>query len=152
MSRAVISDTSCLIALSNIDLLHILKDLYQEVIITKEVKHEFGERLPEWIKVSDVKNQKQQAELEKQLDKGEASSIALALELKNSVLIIDEVKGRKIAKSFKLNIIGTIGVLLLAKKKGFITDVIGIILKMVNKGFRLSDKLIDRLINKYGKD
>jgi predicted nucleic acid-binding protein len=77
--------------------------------------------------------------------------IALALETKNSTLIIDEVKGRKIAKSFNLDIIGTIGILLLADKKGLITDVLGIILKMVNRGFRLSDTLLDKLIEKYGK-
>jgi predicted nucleic acid-binding protein len=85
------------------------------------------------------------------LNKGEASSIALALEIKDSTLIIDEIKGRKIAKSFKIDIIGTIGVLLLANNKGLIKDVLGIILKLVNRGFRISDNLLDRLIDNYGK-
>jgi len=151
MDKIIISDTSCLIALSNIGLLEILKDLYQEVIITKEVQAEFGWNLPEWIIVSEVKNKDKQAEIEKLVDKGEASSIALALEINSSTLIIDEVKGRKIAKSFNLDIIGTIGVLILANKKGLITDVVSIILKMVNRGFRLSDALLDKLIDKYGK-
>lgn len=151
MDKIIISDTSCLIALSNIGLLDILRDLYQEVIITKEVQAEFSGNLPEWIIVSEVKNKDKQAEIEKIVDKGEASSIALALETKNSILIIDEVKGRKIAKSFNLDIIGTIGILLLADKKGLITDVLSAILKMVNRGFRLSDTLLDKLIDKYGK-
>jgi len=151
MDKIIISDTSCLIALSNIGLLDILRDLYQEVIITKEVQAEFGENLPEWIIVSEVKNKDKQAEIEKIVDRGEASSIALALDTKNSTLIIDEVKGRKIAKSFNLDIIGTIGILLLADKKGLITDVLSTILKMVNRGFRLSDTLLDKLIDKYGK-
>lgn len=151
MDKIIISDTSCLIALSNIGLLDVLRDLYQEVIITKEVQAEFGGNLPEWIIVSEVKNKDKQAEIEKIIDKGEASSIALALETKNSTLIIDEVKGRKIAKSFDLDIIGTIGILLLADKKGLITDVLSTILKMVNRGFRLSDTLLNKLIDKYGK-
>jgi len=151
MDKIIISDTSCLIALSNIGLLDVLRDLYQEVIITKEVQAEFGGNLPEWIIVSEVKNKDKQAEIEKIVDKGEASSIALALETKNSTLIIDEVKGRKIAKSFNLDIIGTIGILLLADKKGLITDVLSTILKMINRGFRLSDTLLDKLIDKYGK-
>ena len=151
MDKIIISDTSCLIALSNIGLLDVLRDLYQEVIITKEVQAEFGGNLTEWIIVSEVKNKDKQAEIEKIVDKGWASSIALALETKNSTLIIDEVKGRKIAKSFNLDIIGTIGILLLADKKGLLTDVLGIILKMVNRGFRLSDTLLDKLIEKYGK-
>lgn len=151
MDKIIISDTSCLIALSNIGLLDVLRDLYQEVIITKEVQAEFDGNLPEWIIVSEVKNKDKQAEIEKIVDKGEASSIALALETKNSTLIIYEVKGRKIAKSFNLDIIGTIGILLLADKKGLITDVLSTILKMVNRGFRLSDTLLDKLIDKYGK-
>jgi predicted nucleic acid-binding protein len=151
MNRIIISDTSCLIALSKVGLLNILKDLYQEIIITREVQEEFGKNLPEWIIVLEVKDKQKQLEIEKKLDKGEASSIALALELKDPILIIDEIKGRKVAKSFNIDIIGTIGVLLLADNKGLIKDVISIILKLVNKGFRLSDVLLDKLIAKYGK-
>lgn len=151
MDKIIISDTSCLIALSNIELLDILKDLYKEIIITREVQEEFGKKLPEWIIVLDTKDKQKQSEIEKKLDKGEASSIALAIELQNSTLIIDEIKGRRIAKSYNINIIGTIGILLLADKKGLIKDVLSVILKLVNRGFRLSDALLSKLIDKYGK-
>ncbi len=63
--------------------------------------------------------------------------------------LIDEIKERKIAQSFNIDIIGTIGIILLADKKGLISDVIGLILRLVNKGFRLSDKLINKIIEKY---
>ncbi|MCG8310858.1 MAG: hypothetical protein MI975_25945 [Cytophagales bacterium] len=76
MSNIVISDASCLIALNNIGLLNILKDLYREVAITQEVKNEFGEPLPNWIKIVKVKDLQKKRELEEVLDKGEASSIA----------------------------------------------------------------------------
>jgi predicted nucleic acid-binding protein len=151
MDKIIISDTSCLIALTKIDKLDLLKNLYQEIIITQDVNVEFGGLLPEWILISEVKNTQKQHELENRLDKGEASSIALALEIKNSTLIIDEIKGRKIAQSLNIDIIGTIGIILLAEKKELIKDVTGIILKLVNKGFRLSDNLIDRIIEKYSK-
>ena len=151
MDRIIISDTSCLIALSNIGMLHIIKDLYEEIIITSEVKAEFGEILPDWIIVMQVRDKLKQADIEKRLDKGEASSIALALEIPNSVLIIDEIKGRNIAKSVNIEIIGTIGILLLASNKGLINDVISVILKLTRNGFRLSDKLVDKIIEKYGK-
>ena len=151
MGKLVISDTSCLIALTNIELLTILRDLYKEVLITSEVFEEFGGNLPDWITVVQVSNKDMQIELEKRLDKGEASSIALALDIKNSILIIDEVKGRKIAKSYNLEIIGTLGLLILANKKGLVNDVISVVLKLVNSGFRLSEKLIEALIEKYGK-
>ena len=87
MNKIIISDTSCLIALSNIGLLSVLRDLYQEILITQEVKDEFGEKLPDWIKVLKVKNVEKQREIAKELDKGEASSIALALETDNFTYI-----------------------------------------------------------------
>ncbi len=151
MDKIIISDTSCLIALQNIGLLNLLKDLYQEILISNEVKNEFDSVLPGWIIVLEVKNKEKIAEIEKKLDKGEASSIALALEIKDSILIIDELKGRKIAQAFNIEIIGTIGIIVLADKRGLINDVLSIILKLVNKGFRLSDQLIDQLIEKYSK-
>lgn len=150
MNKIIISDTSCLIALSNIGQLSILKDLFKEIIITEEVKDEFGDELPIWIKTQTAKDIGRKKDLEAILDKGEASSIALSLEIENSLLIIDESKGRKIANSLNLQIIGTIGVLILANKKGLIKDLISVILKLVNKGFRLSDSLVSKIIDQYG--
>jgi predicted nucleic acid-binding protein len=152
MDKVIISDTSCLIVLTNIGLLHILKDLYGEILITSEVYEEFGGILPDWVIILDVKDKVKQADIELRLDKGESSSIALALEIPDSILIIDEIKGRNIAKSFNIKIIGTVGVLLLASDKGLIKDVISVILKLVNKGFRLSDKLLNKIIEKYGRN
>jgi len=151
MRKIIISDTSCLIALTNIGLLNILKDLYAEILITPEVNAEFGSDLPQWIKVIRVKDSFKQSGIELVLDKGEASSIALALEMPNAILIMDEIKGRKIAKSLNIEIIGTIGIILLAKEKDLISDVLETITILKDKGFRLSDNLIEKLIEKYGK-
>ncbi len=63
----------------------------------------FGNSLPAWIEIRNICSAKHsQAQLEKVLDKGEASAIALALETDNAILIIDEKKGRKVAKDLKL--------------------------------------------------
>ncbi len=51
MFRVIISDTSCLIILRNIELLNILHDLFGEIIITPQVREEFGDKLPAWIKI-----------------------------------------------------------------------------------------------------
>ena len=64
-------------------------------------------------------------------------------------MIIDEIKGRKIAQSLNIEIIDTIGVIMLAEKKGIIKDVFEILFRLVNNGFRLSDKLIDSILDKY---
>ena len=54
MDKVIISDTSCLIALSKIEKLDLLKDLYLEIIITSEVYREFGGSLPDWIIITEV--------------------------------------------------------------------------------------------------
>ena len=149
MSKIIVSDTSCLIALSNIGSVNLLRDLYTEVIITPEVEDEFGDTLPDWIIVEKVKNSELQDEIGLKLDKGEASSIALAIEMKESVLIIDELKGRTVAKSFNVEIIGTIWIIILANKRGLLMDVMSTIQNLVNNGFRLSDKLLKNLDEKY---
>lgn len=149
MDKVIISDASCLIALSKVEELGFLKTLFEEVIITREVSAEFGGALPDWIVTREVKNLEKIQELEKILDKGEASSIALALETDRSLLIIDELKGRKIAQSLHVEIIGTIGVILLAEQKGLTKDVVGTILRLVNQGFRLSEQMITFIIEKY---
>lgn len=151
MDRIIISDTSCLIALSKIDKINLLKNLYHEVLITSKVYNEFGDSLPDGIIITEVQNKRKQKELEKRLDKGEASSIALALEMDNSTLIINEIKGRKLAQSLNIDIIGTIGLIILSEKKGLVLDVASLILKLVNKGFRLSDSLINKIIENYGR-
>lgn len=74
MHKAVISDTSCLIVLTNIDELELLHNLYEEIITTEEVAMEYGQTLPAWLSVLDVKNKEQQHTLEFEVDKGEASA------------------------------------------------------------------------------
>ncbi len=82
--------------------------------------NEFRETLPEFIFIKNPTDNRQQNILEVSLDKGEASAIALALENENCLLIIDEYKGRKVAKSLGLAITGTAGVLAQAKLKGYV--------------------------------
>ena len=78
--RRIISNTSCLIALTNIKRLDILHRLYGEVIITPEVLDEFGEPVPSWITVSPVRDQSRTRLIQRTLDLGESSTIALALD------------------------------------------------------------------------
>lgn len=151
MVKVVISDTSCLIALSKIEKLNLLQELFNEIIITREVYCEFGRPLPEWIIVTEVNNKLKQFELENRLDRGEASAIALALEIENSTLIIDEAKGRKISQSLNIEIIGTIGIILLAEKKGLISDSIATLRKLIYQGFWIPETLMNKIIEEYKK-
>ncbi len=79
---------------------------------------------------------------DKFIDPGEATSIALAAELEESLLIIDDLKGRKVATELGIHITGSLGVLLTAKNNGVIDSVIPIVEKIQKTNFRISDYLL----------
>ena len=71
MPNVIISDSSCLILLIKIEKLHILEELYGNVLITPEVSEEIGEPLPDWIKMQKARDLKYQALIAATLDIGE---------------------------------------------------------------------------------
>src|SRR5438552_212419 len=106
MHKAIISDTSCLILLEKIGELELLHNLFGDIITTQDVANEFALPLPPWIKIKNASDKKYQTLLEVSVDKGEASAIALAVEFDNCLLIIDDLKGRKLANQLGLKITG----------------------------------------------
>ncbi|MGB0932525.1 MAG: DUF3368 domain-containing protein [Chitinophagales bacterium] len=148
LERIIIADASCLIALTNIGELEILQKVYEEITITPEIKEEFGDLLPDWIIIEEVLEKEKIALLELQLDKGESSAIALALEKENSLLIIDERKGRVIAKKMGVAITGILGVIIKAKEIGVIEKVKPLIEKLESVEFRISEKLKNQILKK----
>jgi len=89
MLKVVISDTSTLILLQKIDELLILKKVYGELVTTQEIAGEYGDDLPDWIKVKSLSDKKYFEFLATQVDLGEASAIALASEYDDSLLLLD---------------------------------------------------------------
>ena len=70
MPKAIISDTSCFIILTNIGELELLQKVYGQIVTTPEIVAEFGETLPEWVEIAEVKDKYRQTILELQIDKG----------------------------------------------------------------------------------
>jgi predicted nucleic acid-binding protein len=143
---AVITDTSCLIVLTKIGALDLLRQLYAEVIITEDIHAEFGEPLPDWISIRTVTNKKYQQLLELSLDKGESSAIALSMEIENALLIIDDLKARKEAKRLGLPVTGTLGVLYAARQQGLISALKPYIDALQSVGFRIAPAIINELL------
>jgi predicted nucleic acid-binding protein len=141
MHKIIISDTSCFIILTNIGELHLLQKLYSKITTAIEIATEFGEPLPEWVEILSVKSKDTQRLLEMQIDKGESSAIALALEIPDSLLILDDIKARKVATQLGLSITGTLGIIIKAKLEGIIPSVIPILNKIKQTDFRLSDEV-----------
>ena len=99
--KVIIADTSCLIIYDKIGQFEILQKTFVDLMVTKEVAEEFGD-LPNWVTIKEVTDKSQYLQLSENLGKGEASSITLALEFDDSLLIIDEKKGRKVAKDLRI--------------------------------------------------
>lgn len=138
MPKIIISDTSCFIVLTNIDELDLLHKVYGQIITTIDIAIEFGETLPEWVEIQNVGDKYRQQLLEMQIDKGESSAIALALETPDCTVILDDYKARKIAERLGINITGTIGVIVKAKLKGIIPSIKPLLEKIKQTDFRLS--------------
>ena len=149
MLNLIVADTSCLIVLSKIKRLQILKEIFISITITPEIQCEFGEVLPEWILVKEIKDKKRQQILRLQLDDGEASAIALCMENDNSLLLIDERKGRGIASELGLKMMGTLGVIIKAWELKLIGSLADEFEKLKKVDFWISEKIIQKIIDKY---
>jgi len=141
MHKTIISDTSCFIILSKIEKLDLLKSVYGQIVTTSDIVEEFGEQLPDWIIIEHVADKSRQRILELQIDRGESSAIALALETQNCTLILDDFKARKIAQQLGITITGTIGVIVKAKLNGIIPSIKPYIEKIKETNFRISAEI-----------
>ena len=119
----------------------LLKKVYGSIFTTQDIASEFGDSLPEWIDVLEVKDPFKQQLLELQIDKGESSAIALALEIPGSTVILDDFKARKIAIKLGIQVTGTLGVVIRARQKGIIFSIKPILGKLKQTNFRLSTEL-----------
>jgi predicted nucleic acid-binding protein len=69
----------------------------------------------------------------------------LSIEIENSLLIFDDLKARKLAEELKLKYTGSIGILVLAKRRGLIEDIDELIAKIQATNFRLTKVFIEKL-------
>ncbi|RMG56353.1 MAG: DUF3368 domain-containing protein [Bacteroidetes bacterium] len=147
----VISDASPLIALVDIGRVDLLRKMYQRVLITDVVRGEIHSELPEWIEVSTDYEVQQYQLLCLELDAGEASAIALALKQTASRIILDERKGRIVAKRLNLKVTGTVGLIVKAKEAGLITSGKVVLDLLAEHGFWLSEKLKRQILARMGE-
>lgn len=151
MQKTILSDTSCLIIFEKIGELDLLYKVFGEITITQTIADEYGLSLPGWIKIQNPANQTYQKILEATVDKGEASAIALAVELTDCLLIIDDLKGRNLANAIGIEITGTFGVVLEAKLSGKTDSVKSLLEKIKRTDFRLSESLEKQILERSGE-
>lgn len=142
----VIADTSCFILLDKINEIDLLQKVFGNVTTTLEISQEFNKPLPGWVTIKSATNQRYIELLEIELDKGEASAIALALETDNSLLILDDQKARKLASKLSLNYTGTLGILLKAKEEAVLQTIKPLLNKIQLTNFRFSEKVLNDIL------
>lgn len=147
----VVSNAGPLIALARIHHLSLLQSLYDGILIPTAVQREVGlhanlpgameVRSAQWIKVAQVSDQIAVSLLRERLDSGESEAIVLTLEQQADLLLMDKARGRRIAQSRGLAHIGTVGILVIAKRRGFIDTVTPILEQLIASGFRMDEVL-----------
>ena len=146
MSKFVVADSSCLISLSRIGKLDVLRELFIKIIIPEAVYYEVvvrGEgrigaeqvKKAKWIKKQKVQNALAVGAFKVNLGAGESEAIALAYESKADFLILDDFKARQTAEELSLEVIGTVAVLQKAGEKGIIDNVQSVLQDLRDAGF-----------------
>lgn len=112
----VVSDTSSIILLDKIGEIDILRQSFARVYATPVVAREFGILLPDWVTVQDPTDKVRQAKLDAIMDAGEASVLALAAEIGDCYVLVDDYKARRHAEAIQQKYLGTLGLILRAKR------------------------------------
>ena len=148
----IISDSTTLIVLFDLDRLDLLSNVFSTIIIPDAVHKEISVKssiiLPSFTKVQKVNDSDMLDILKNVLDLGESEAIALALELELP-LIIDEKKGRKIAMREGIKIIGLLGIIYLNIKREYISEAEAkkFLDDAIANGYRISTRLIDEMFS-----
>ena len=151
MIKRAVTNSTCLIALEQIDKLNLLKGVFSTIFAPPAVQIESGVSV-DWLFIESISNMAFVSALKTQIDEGEAQAIALAVELGNTIIILDDKKARRIAKQLDLHVIGTLGVILCAKREGLIPKVRPLLIALQQVGFYMTDELYNETLKIASED
>ena len=148
------SNSSPLIALAAIERLDLLPALFESVLIPPAVAHEIKRSIPvapSWLRVETLGLPLPTVIQRRILADGEREAIALAIELRAESIILDDLPARRIAQVVGLNVIGTVGLLLGAKRVGLIGRIRPELDNLLKNSFFLGAQLYEELLNVAGE-
>ena len=130
----VVADTSVILNLCRVQHERLLQQIFKHVLIPHEVADEFarltkvqprfsGLVLPDWIEISSSPQIFPPEVVQAQLDIGEAAAIALCLNQKADLLLIDEMLGREVPTKLGVRTIGILGIFVDARNQKLISSV-----------------------------
>jgi len=145
-----VTNSSVLIALSTIGQLSLLHQRFPEgLLLPQAVWREVASAL--WLTRRAITNDALVTLLRMELDEGEAEAIALYLEEPVEAILLDEKNARKVARRMGLPVLGTLGVLIWAKKNGLIPSLREQLDALRLGKFRLSQLVYQEALNKVGE-
>ncbi|MDM8549376.1 DUF3368 domain-containing protein [Desulfobacterales bacterium HSG2] len=157
-----VSDSTVLIGLAKIGKTDLLRDIFQKIYIPgavfKEVTEEGDRRAgaktvreAKWIIKKQINDHTQANLLMTVFEKGEAEVLVLAKEIQADLILLDEDKARKSAVRAGFKVMGLIGILIVAKRLGLITDIGSYIEKLQREKFRLGEKIVNMALKQAGE-
>jgi predicted nucleic acid-binding protein len=152
----VVSDSSPLITLAKIGRLELLHRLYRTMLITPQVYGEVvmvgAERAgsvevsaSQWIEVKAIRNLEVLTAARENfgLGIGETSAIILGAEVNADIVLIDEIKARKVARGQGLAVLGCVGVLEDAYNSRLLSDLTQAYRQLVAVGAYVDRRILE---------
>lgn len=158
-SEPAVINTGPLIALNACQQVDLLPFLHKPVIVPQEVIDELERGrdidhievvIPQWLDIRSLSHPLSPLLLA-HLDEGEAAVIALALESGIRRIIMDERRGRMVGRTMGLEVTGSVGILLRAKRAGHLSALRPCLEAMVDKGVWLSERLMEFALREGGE-
>jgi predicted nucleic acid-binding protein len=147
----VVADSSVLIIYHQCNLAWLLPEVFADLVAPPVVAHEVSPsvgRLPHWVRV-----QAPSAihEMARPLDIGEREAISVAIEIAADTVLLDDLPARKVATRLGLHVVGSAGVLILAKENGLIPAVAAHLNSMRANDLYVSDDLYENVFRTAGE-
>jgi len=160
-----VSNTSPVLNLAIINRLDLLREQFREIWLPPAVIEELrleeelpgsravrGAREAGWLQLGEVEDQLLVQVLQRDLDRGEAEAIALAVQMRAEWILLDERDARKVAKSLGLRVTGLLGILLRARREGKLPSLQEVMEELrENAGFRIGAELVADLVKENGE-
>lgn len=161
MSDPVIINASPLIFLARSRHIHLLQHLHRPILVPQPVVREIRARGPHdptvrilnetaWLEVAPIPVIPDEI-LVWDLGLGESAVLALAQSKPGSIAMIDDLSGRRCAQTLRIPLLGTVGLVLLAKKNGAIPNARAILAVLREQGMYLSDSVLNSALALVGE-
>ena len=152
----IIGDSSALVALSIMDRLDLLESIFGKIYVPQAVYDEVTiSHKPQSLKLKNfLKDKIVTVDLsitQMGLGQGELEAIALYKRLDSDFLLIDDRRAKKFAQLNSVNVIGSLGVMLLAKEQGFVDSIRNDLEKLIDSDVFISESLINRVLASVGE-